>query len=99
MMTRTRPAALPSGAAPDVVRALERLECQMRRAADDLAATLEAIRAAGLLAAVPGRCGRVMRSPGDRCARFTGHNGGCRSRAALDADMRRNRTSRTGAAA
>lgn len=105
MMVRSAPTILP---APDAMRAMERLEAQLRRAADDLAETLSAMRREHLslvesevaaelerLAPVDGsRCTRWMRRVGQPCGRFAGHAGSCRSRDAMDRDRDRQRIGR-----
>jgi hypothetical protein len=90
MIIRTVPNLPP---APDVVRAMERLEAQLRRAADDLAATLAALEAPVPVEEVPCQpvrlvpvCGKWMRYAKDTCARRPGHANHCRSRLVMDAD-------------
>ena len=98
MIVRTTPTVLPG---PDAMRALERLESQLRRAADDLAVTLvemrreyDAVLAADVAAAQEkrqsdGSCGKWMPVAGEACGRRAGHNGVCRSRTTMDAEARR----------
>jgi hypothetical protein len=94
VIVRTAPIVLPQ---PDAMRAMERLESQLRRAADDLAAELAAMRAATEAQLVtmpdPSRptCGRWMRNVRDYCGRAPGHTPGCRTRATLDAETARRR--------
>jgi hypothetical protein len=94
MIVRTAPVVLPQ---PDAMRAMERLESQLRRAADDLAAALAAMRAATEAQLVtmpdPSRptCGRWMRNARDYCGRAPGHKQGCRTRATMDAETARRR--------
>jgi hypothetical protein len=94
MIVRTAPVVLPQ---PDAMRAMERLESQLRRAADDLAAALAAMRAATEAQLVtmpdPSRptCGRWMRNARDYCGRAPGHKQRCRTRATMDAETARRR--------
>jgi hypothetical protein len=95
MIVRTAPVVLPQ---PDAMRAMERLESQLRRAADDLAAELAAMRAAteAQLVTIPNpdsrpTCGRWMRNVRDYCGRAPGHKQGCRTRATMDAETARRR--------
>jgi hypothetical protein len=93
VILRTAPAVPPD---PDLLRAMERLESQLRRAADDLARALGAAR----LASLPPppeppsdaedvyrgrrRCRRWMPAARTRCDRLEGHRGPCRTREAMD---------------
>jgi hypothetical protein len=93
MIVRTAPVVLPQ---PDAMRAMERLESQLRRAADDLAAELAAMRAAveAPLVAIPDPdtrpvCGKWMRNLQTFCARSPGHTPTCRSREAMDSAKER----------
>jgi hypothetical protein len=94
VIVRTAPIVLPQ---PDAMRAMERLESQLRRAADDLAAELAAMRAATEAQLVtmpdPSRptCGRWMPNARDYCGRGPGHKQGCRTRATMDAETERRR--------
>lgn len=88
MIVRTAP-ALPSS--PDSIRAMERLEAQLRRAADDLAEALGAIRDAEINAAIEAvppwderQCGVWMPLSRERCGRRKEHRGGHRSRSVMD---------------
>lgn len=86
MIVRTAPILLPDA---DAMRAMVRLESQLRRAADDLAETLDAMRAAmeAPLIKLPmsermgtrARCGEWMPRPRQSCGRTPGHGGGHRS--------------------
>lgn len=105
MIVRTAPVILP---APDAMRAMERLEAQLRRAADDLAETLSAMRrehealAEAEVAAEMARlappdgtlCGHWMPRMGEPCARFAGHSDHHRSRQGMDRDRDRQRAGR-----
>lgn len=100
VIVRTTP-RLP--VSPDVLRVLERLESQLRRAADDLAeaiADMEPATAyeppAPMLDRMSARCLQIMRS-GQLCGRFSGHRNDHRSIAALDSDMERKRRARVAA--
>ena len=95
MMVRTTPVVLP---APDAMRAMERLEAQLRRAADDLAETLAEMRAAleVPLVELPGddespRCNHWMPKAKAPCHRFKGHADNHRSKAVMDAEADRKR--------
>lgn len=94
MIVRTSPITLP---APDAIRAMERLESQLRRAADDLAASLVDMRAAveaplvrleHLGPDLDGRCGKWMKRAAAPCGRNAGHDNPCRSRFAMDNEAR-----------
>lgn len=83
MIVRTAPIILPE---PDAMRAMERLEAQLRRAADDLAETLAQMRAAAEAPMVEmaepmpdDKCNRWMRVALQFCGRRIGHGGSCRS--------------------
>ena len=100
MIVRTAPSILPE---PDAMRAMERLEAQLRRAADDLAATLDAMRVAAEAPLVdmvvperPGRprCKRWMTTSLEPCGRTVGHGGGCRSLSVVMDEARRRRVGR-----
>lgn len=102
MIVRTAPIVLP---APDALRAMERLESQLRRAADDLAAELEVMRSAVVapLIEVPDpndewrgrpRCGQWMRHRKAYCGRFAGHRDSHRSRDTMAAEAARKASSR-----
>ena len=102
VIVRTVPVLPPS---PDMLRAMERLEAQLRRAADDLALAIAAERlpvpgpAAVVAQEAPDRyrnafrgrerCGRLMSLVGAPCARLEGHRDGCRSREAMESDRLR----------
>jgi hypothetical protein len=99
VIVRTRPGLPPS---PDMLRAMERLESQLRRAADDLALAIAAERAMAPEPWTPPdrytsgyrgleRCGRLMEVLRQPCARLEGHGGQCRSRAAMESDRARRR--------
>ena len=98
VIVRTAPVILPE---PDAMRAMERLEAQLRRAADDLAASLATMREAATLPLVeiPGpdrpRCNRWMPIAKEPCRRQPGHRDSCRSRAAMESDTYRQRVQRT----
>ena len=93
-MVRTAPV---TAVAPDALRAMERLESQLRRAADDLAETLAAVReVATMPLPLPpeplpdgSRCGRWMPRVGAPCARFAGHGDHHRTRRLMDVDAAR----------
>ena len=98
MIVRTTPVILPE---PDAMRAMERLEAQLRRAADDLAASLASMREAATLPLIElpeaesrPRCNRWMPVVKEACPRFAGHGGSCRSRYALQSDADRQRSGR-----
>ena len=93
MIVRTTP-SIP--VEPDAIRAMERLEVQLRRAADDLGRTLADLRRVRVATAItepvaPGRCGLWMPVAKERCHRRAAHRNSCRTRGAMEAEalMRR----------
>lgn len=100
MIVRTAPVVLP---APDAMRAMERLESQLRRAADDLAETLSEMReaTAATLVVMPdpegyrSRCGKWMPNSRAWCGRLADHRRECRSVAAMESERLMKKTART----
>jgi hypothetical protein len=102
MIVRSAPVVL---AEADAMRAMERLESQLRRAADDLAEALAAMREAATLPLIDvpladeawhgkPRCNKWMRNAGQFCGRFADHVDTCRSRSAMESDADRRRALR-----
>jgi hypothetical protein len=99
-MIRTAP-ALP--AQPDAIRAMTRLEAQLRRASDDLAESLAELRKMeheperfrGVARPPKPLCKRYMPHSQAQCARYEGHRDSCRTRKAMDADKRKSLARRT----